>query len=156
MSIRALLMMSALALPVAFGAGAASADATLKSPKKVEKSLATFNRVVDHTARLITAKNYTHLLHENDELKEGAEALEKSIAKEPDDFKAKVQPLLEKAEADSQALADAAKAKDDDKLASAHTALAASVNDLVAAFPAAAQPPAAPKAKETKEDGAQK
>jgi hypothetical protein len=148
-------MTSALALLIAFGAGAASADAALKSPKKVEKSLATFNRVVDHTARLITAKNYTHLLHENDELKEGAEALEKNIAKEPDDFQAKVKPLLEKAEADSQALADAAKAKDDDRLSSAHAALVASVSALIGAFPAAVQPPPG-KAKEPKETGPQK
>jgi hypothetical protein len=38
---------------------------------KVEKALATLNRVVDHTARLSQAKNYPHLPHENDEFKEG-------------------------------------------------------------------------------------
>ena len=80
MLIRTLLFAAALALPVALGAGGASADSTLKSPAKVKKALATFPRVVDHTERLIVAKNYKHLLHENDEFKEGAEDLEKAIA----------------------------------------------------------------------------
>jgi hypothetical protein len=142
MSIRTLLIAGALILPFALGAAMALADAPLKSPAKVQKALSTFDRVVDHTGRLITAKNYTHLPHENDEFKEGGEALEKAIAKEPDDFKAKIAPLLQKAEADSQSVADAAKAKDDAKLATNHDALAASVKDLIAAFPEAVKPAA--------------
>jgi hypothetical protein len=155
MFIRTLLFAGALALPVALGAGIASADAPLKSPAKVQKALATFNRVVDHTERLITAKNYKHLLHENDEFKEGGEALEKAIAKEPDDFKAKVDPLLQKAEADSQSIADAATAKDDAKLATNHDALAGSVKALLSAFPDAVQPPPSNVKKEKAEDKTQ-
>jgi hypothetical protein len=142
MSIRRLFIAGVLALPFTFAAAMALADAPLKSPAKVQKALASFNRVVDHTERLITAKNYTHLPHENDEFKEGGEALEKAISKEPDDFKAKVAPLLQKAEADSQSVADAAKAKDDAKLAANHDALAASVKDLIDAFPDAVKPAA--------------
>jgi hypothetical protein len=154
MFIRTLLLAGALALPVALGAGIASADAPLKSPAKVQKALATFNRVVDHTERLIVAKNYKHLLHENDEVKEGGAALEKAIAKEPADFKATVEPLLQKAEADSQSIADAATAKDDAKLATNHDAYAGSVQALLAVFPASVQPPAPNVKKEKAEDKA--
>lgn len=140
MTIRNLLLAGALA--VSFAMGSAGADTPLKSPAKVQKTLATLNRVVDHTARLITAKNYKHLLHENDEFKEGAEALEKAIAKESAEFKATVEPLLQKAETDSQSLADAATAKDDAKLATGHDALAGSVKALIDAFPDAVKPPA--------------
>ncbi len=140
MFIRTLLFAGTLALPALLGAGIASADAPMKSPAKVQKALATFSRVVDHTERLIVAKNYKHLLHENDEVKEGGEALEKAIAKEPDDFKTKVAPLLQKAEADSQSIADAATAKDDAKLATNHDAYASSVKALIDAFPDAVKP----------------
>ncbi len=142
MRLRNLLIASALALP--FAIGVAAADTPLKSPAKVQKALATFNRVVEHTARLIAAKNYRHLQHENDEFKEGGEALEKAIAKEPGVFKAQVQPLLRTAEADSQSVADAAAAKDDAKLRSGHDALAGSVKALIAAFPDPVRPPVKP------------
>jgi hypothetical protein len=139
MSIRNLLL--ACAASLALAAGPALADATLKSPAAVQKALSTLNRVVVHTQRLIDAKNYTRLPHENGEFKEGAEALEKDIAKEPADFKATVKPLLEKAEADSQSVADAAEAHDDAKLATTHAAFADSVQAVLAAFPASVQPP---------------
>jgi hypothetical protein len=132
--------------------GAARAEVTFKSPNKVEKSLATLNRVVDHTARLIQAKNYPHLLHENDEFKEAVEDLEKAIAKAPADFKSQVDPLLQQAEAASQSVADAATAKDDAKLATTHDGLANSVKTLLAAFPSKVQPPAPRASREMKED----
>ena len=78
------------------------ADITLKWP---DKALATLNRVVDHSARLIQAKSYTHLLHENDEFKEGSKALEKAIAGGPADFKVQIEPLLHQADAASQSVA---------------------------------------------------
>ena len=65
-------------------------------------------------------------------------------AKEPDAFKATVEPLLQKAGADSQSVADAAAAKDDTKLGTAHDALAGSVKALIDAFPDAVKPPAKP------------
>ena len=139
MFMRNAFVMCAAAVSLSLLTGAAFADA-MKSPQKVQNALGTLNRVVDHTQRLITAKNYPHVLHENDEFKEGAEALEKSIAKEPADFKSKVEPLLKKAEADSQSVADAATAKDAAKLAANHAALADSVKALLVAFPAEVQP----------------
>ncbi len=152
MSIRTLVI--ACAASLALAAGAASAQTTMHSPAKVKKALGTLNRVVDHTQRLMTAKNYTRLPHENDEFKEATGALEKGIAKEPDDFKSKVEPLLQKAEADSQNVADAASAHDDAKLATAHDALADSVKAVLAAFPDSVQPPSPSKAKEKQEDKA--
>jgi hypothetical protein len=156
MTIRMNLIACAASLGLMLAAGTASADAALKSPQKVQKSLATLNRVVDHTARLIQAKNYPHLLHENDEFKEGSEALEKSIAKESADFKAKVDPLLKQADADSQSIADAATAKDDAKLATTHDALSNSVKALLAAFPDNVQPSPPSVSHEMKEDQEQK
>jgi len=113
----------------------------MKSPQDVTHALATFPRVVLHTQILMNAKNYARLPHENGEIQEGSEALEKSIAGEPAAFKAKVEPLLKKVDADSQSVADAADAHDDAKLARNHAALDASVKQLLAAFPASVQPP---------------
>ena len=62
------------------------------------------NRVVDHTQRLIAAKNFNRLPRENEEFAEGSDALKKSIAKDPTAFKAKVEALLEKADANSKVL----------------------------------------------------
>ncbi len=131
--------MGALAFVWAAAPSAYAAD--MKSPDTVKKSLGTLTRVVAHTQRLIDAKNYDRIPHENEEFKEGAEALEKSVAGEPADFKTKIDPLLKQAEADSQAVADAAKAHDDAKLASTHATFDASVKTVVAAFPASVQPP---------------
>ena len=127
-------------LGLALLAGPAAAQ-MMKSPQQVTDALATFSRVVLHTQILIDAKNYTRLPHENGEIKEGSEALEKSIADEPASFKAKIEPLLKKADANSQSVADAADAHDDARLAQTHAALASSVKLLLAAFPASVQPP---------------
>lgn len=126
---------------LSFGCGAAFAQTTMKAPQQVTKSLATFTRVVLHTQILINAKNYVRLPHENGEVKEGSEALEHAIADEPAAFRAKVEPLIKMADAQSQAIADAAAAHDDAKLATAHAAYANSVKQLLAAFPASVQPP---------------
>lgn len=142
MKIANILLGSTAALALMLGSAQA-----LQSPDQVKAALTVLNRVVDHTERLITAKNYTRLPHENGEFKEGAEALEKAIAPEPGDFKSKVEPLLQKAEADSQSVADAADAHDDAKLASTHAAFAASVSRVLTSFPADVQPlvPSLPK-----------
>jgi hypothetical protein len=126
---------------LAFNCGFAFAQMALKSPQQVTKSLGTFSRVVLHTQILINAKNYVRLPHENGEVKEGTEALENAIASEPAAFRAKVEPLIKAADADSQSIADAAVAHDDAKLATAHAAYANSVKLLLAAFPASVQPP---------------
>jgi len=126
---------------LAVNCGFAVAQTTLQSPQQVTKSLGTFSRVVLHTQILINAKNYVRLPHENGEVKEGTEALENAIASEPATFRAKVEPLIKNADLDSQAIADAAVAHDDAKLAIAHAAYANSVKLLLAAFPSSVQPP---------------
>jgi hypothetical protein len=118
----------------------AQAQSSLKSPDDVRKALATLNRVVGHTQRLMDAKNYDRLPHESGEFDEGSEALQKSIANESTAFKARIVPLLKIADSDSEALAAAAKSHDDAQLASVHSALAADVKNLIAAFPTAVQP----------------
>lgn len=129
----------------------ATAALALQAPAKAKAALTVLNRVVGHTERLITARNYTRLPHENGEFKEGAEALEKAVAGEPATFKAKVEPLLKQAEADSQSVADAADARDDAKLASTHAAFAASVSRVLTAFPPEVRPASASLPKEHQE-----
>jgi hypothetical protein len=140
-------MMDVAALTFCLLAGLAFAQTEMKSPARVQTALATLNRVVAHTQRLITAKNYTRLPHENDEFKEGVTALNSAIANEPADFKDKIEPLLSKAQADSHSVADAAVAHGDAKLDSSHALFADSVKAVLAAFPASVQPSAADKKK---------
>jgi len=136
-SIRVLLLAGGVCLM----AGGAAAQSIQKSPQQVMHALATFPRVVLHTQILIDAKNYARLPHENQEVKEGAEALHTSLSAEPASFKAKVDPLIESAVVNSQALADTAGSGDLGKINAAHDKLAAAVKSLVAAFPASVQPP---------------
>ncbi|HVZ27196.1 MAG TPA: hypothetical protein VG798_00935 [Rhizomicrobium sp.] len=130
----------------AFGVAAlaGACQAAMQQEDQVRKALATLNRVVGHTQRLIEAKNYERLPHENGEFKEGAEALEKGLASEPATFRAKVEPLLKKAEADSQRVADAAGKHDDAALAGSHAAFAASVVQVIALFPPEVRPAGQP------------
>jgi hypothetical protein len=114
---------------------AASAYAQTAPQSAQARALGTLQRVVGHTQRLITAKNYARLPHENEEFKEGLEALEQSIAGASADFKVRVEPLLKQAQADSQGVADAATSHDDARLAAAHAALVDSVKAVLAAFP---------------------
>ncbi len=113
---------------------------TVKSPASIQKALTVLNRVTDHTRRLVEAKNYATLPHENEEIKEGAEALEKSLAGESPDFKKTVEPLLKSAVEGSQHVTDAAMARDDAKLKANFETFAASVRKLFAAFPDNVQP----------------
>lgn len=140
MFIRNVLTICAAIVAFSLPAPVTFAQTTLASPAQVQNALATLDRVVHHTQRLITAKNYSRLPHENSEFREGAEALARAISTEPADFKEKVTPLLKRAEGDSQSMAAAAAAQDDAKLAETHAALASSVKAVVAAFPDDVQP----------------
>ena len=125
----------------ALSASAFAADAPLRAPADVKKALGTMNRVVGHMGRLVDAKNLDRLSHENEELVEGAEALEKAIANEPPAFKTKVMALVKKAEAQSAEVAKAGtKDHDEAKARSALTTLGANVKEVVAVFPADVQP----------------
>jgi hypothetical protein len=116
-------------------ANAAFAQAAAQDPAGVSAALGVLNRVVGHTQRLIAAKNFTRLPHEDGEFKEGVEALESAIAHEPADLKRKVEPLIKQAEDRSHALAAAAGEGNPATLNAAHDALADSVRALIAAFP---------------------
>lgn len=137
-SIRAMLLGCAvplvLALPV-------QAQSIKQSPQDVMHALATFPRVVLHTQILMDAKNYARLPHENKEFHEGAQALKSSISAEPAGFQGKVDPLIQQAVTDCQALSDVSASGDAAKMDAAHIKLAASVKSLLAAFPASVQPP---------------
>ena len=141
MSIRSGLMICATTLMVAAAPAFAAAEHAVKSPADVKAALGTLYRVVDHTQRLITEKNYSQLPHENDEFKVGSEALEKAVAVEPASFKQQIDPLLKKANTASNEIAVAAKDRDDAKLKSSHAELASSVSALLTAFPHDVQPP---------------
>src|ERR1700733_13016803 len=98
MLIRNTVLVSATALCMAFSIGGASAQQQVKSPSEVQKALSVMNRVLDHTQRLIQAKNYSQLPRENTEFVEGSQALEKSLTSEPEAFKTKVEGLVKKAD----------------------------------------------------------
>jgi hypothetical protein len=147
-----MMWISMLVLPV----GAALAQVALKSPADVQKALSTLNRVVDHTDRLIKAKNYTRLPHENGEFKEGIEALEKSIAAEPADFRANAKKYIAQASSASQHVADASADHDDAKLASTHAEFADAVKQLIAQFPSNVRPSLPGVSHEKAEDQGQK
>jgi hypothetical protein len=148
------MLLCGAALSIALGVGAASADSQLKSPDQVQKALGILNRVVDHTGRLIAAKNYAQLPGENNEFKQGSQALDMTLAGEPAEFKSRVDPLLAKANMESENIAKAANAHDDSKLAASHEALANSVKEILAFFPADALPPQPNLAEERQEEKA--
>ncbi len=132
-------LLCAAALSVAF-ATAASAAPEVKSQKQVQQALGTLNRVVDHTGRLISQKKYGLLPSENNEFKEGVAALQQTLSGQPADLKSSVGPMLKKASDQSQDMANAANSRDRSKVLSSHAALANSVKQIIAAFPADAQP----------------
>lgn len=137
-SMRAVLLSCAVTLVLAVPVQAQSIK---QSPQEVTHALATFPRVVLHTQILMDAKNYARLPHENKEIQEGAAALKTSISAEPAGFHGKVDPLIQQAVSDSQALSDVSASGDAAKMDAAHNKLAVSVKALLAAFPASVQPP---------------
>jgi hypothetical protein len=148
-SIRNVVVVSTALLCLALDAGTASAQTT---PQQVQRSLGDLNRVVDHTQRLITSQKFDQLSRENDEFQKGSQALEKSIATEPSDFKMKIAAMLEKAKAESKHLADAAQTPDGATLARIHTSLADAVKEILAAFPNSAHPSSPNLAEEQQEE----
>jgi hypothetical protein len=128
----ALLTFGAASMPAV---AAAAPAAAAKSQNDVKKGLRIFNQVVGHTGRLVAAKSYEHVAHENEEVVEGAEILRDGLKGQPADLKAKAEPLVAKAVAASASLAEISKTKDEAKVTAAHTAFADSVATLIAAFP---------------------
>jgi hypothetical protein len=112
------------------------------------------NRVVDHTQRLIAAKNFNQLPRENEEFIEGSNALKRSISGDPAAFKTKIEALIDKADANSKDLAAASGGSDASKLSRLHEELANSVRQIVSAYPSEAQPSAANLSDEKQEEKA--
>jgi sporulation protein YlmC with PRC-barrel domain len=138
------LLISATTLCLATGLSFALAQTPeLSAPGQAQKALTAMNRVVDHTQRLIAAKNYNQLPRENEEFMEGSDALKKSIAGDPAAFKTKIEALIEKADANSKELAAASSGSDASKLSRLHDDLANSLRQIVSAFPTDARPSAA-------------
>lgn len=125
-------MLFATILSLGLGVVAAcAADDQIKSPTEVPRALGTLTGVVDHTGRLIAAKNYGVLPSEDNEFKQGAQALNDTLAGAPGDLRARVDPLLAKANAEAENIAKAAASHDDSKLAASHAAaLASSVQEI--------------------------
>jgi len=130
----------------------ASAATEVKAPKQVQQALGTLNRVVDHTGRLISAKNYKQLPAENNEFKEGTAALQKTLSEQPGSLRTTVRPMLKKAREEAQGLANAATSRDNAKLTAIHLALANSVKGIIGAFPTSVQPGPANVARENEEE----
>jgi hypothetical protein len=158
MIVRNALLISATSVCLAWTATVASAQApsatqtAMKSPAEVQRALSALNRVVDHMQRLMTAKNYSQLPRESSEFNDGSQALERSIASEPADFKNKVEVLLRRADGESKSLADASKTSDQSKLQGIHAELASTVKQIFSAFPGNVQPSPPNLAEEGHED----
>jgi hypothetical protein len=147
------LLISVISMCLAAGIGSAAAQTPqLSSPAQVQKALGVMNRVVDHTQRLIAAKNFNQLPRENEEFMEGSDALKQSIAGDPAAFKTKIEALLDKADANSKDLAAASNASDPSKLSQIHDELATSVRMVVAAFPNNVKPGPANVSEEKQEE----
>jgi hypothetical protein len=143
---------TSMCVATAVGLAVAQTPAQISSSNQVQKALSAMTRVVDHTQRLISAKNFNQLPPENEEFMEGSDALKQSIASEPTAFKAKVEALIEKADANSKYLAAASKGSDPSRLSNLHGELANSVRQVVAAFPSNVQPSPANLSEEKQEE----
>ncbi len=141
-----LLQILAVVTPAALGfvasatvmSTATPALAADKGQDQVKKGLRIINQVVGHTGRLVAGKEYAHVAHEHEEVLEAKQILDESLTV---DQKTKVDATLVKAVAASTTLKDTAATKDAAKIEAAHAAFAASVQDLLALFPADYQPP---------------
>ncbi len=128
--LRALMVACGLLLAVAL-----PAQTALKSPQTVKTGLRILNQVVGHTGRLIAAKSYDQVPREAGEFTDGVAVLREGLAGEPAAFKAKIEPLIEKALKASSAMVDAAKAGNEATLTTTYDQFAAAVKVVIEAFP---------------------
>lgn len=129
----------AFAVPVtvmtATSTPAVAADAAKNPTEQVKKGLRIFSQVVNHTGRIIEAKDYGHVAHEHEEAVEGAEILRDGLKGGDAALKDKAEPAIVKAVAASTALKDISATKDDAKIKAAHTAFGDATKELIAVFP---------------------
>jgi hypothetical protein len=114
--------------------------AGLKAPEKVKTGLRILSQVEADFGRKIAAKTYDRIPHENEEFIEGAGVLRLAITDEPAEFKASVNPALQKALDAAANIASISKTKDDAELASGEKTLAAALASLDALFPEPLRP----------------
>ncbi len=133
--------LAAIAAVFALGLATANVQAQqLKSPDEVKKALQIVTHVTNDFERQITRKTFARIPHENQEFGEAAEALEKSIAGEPEAFKQKVGVALKDAKAAGQAIADKSASNDEAALRAGHDEMAKKVAVLMALFPEPMRP----------------
>lgn len=116
------------------------AQAALKQPDQVKTCLRLMMQVTNDFDRQITRKTYARLPHENTEFQEASAALRKALAGEPQDFRAKTDPAIQKAVDAAQKEANDSAAGDDAKLRADHGQLLQAVNAVFANFPAEMRP----------------
>lgn len=132
---------TALLAAVALALTAPHAQAQqLKSPDQIAYVLKLLTHVMNDFERQITRKTYDRIPHENQEFHEASEALEKAMANESPELKAKVTVALKEAVAAGQAVSDKNTTNDEAVLRAAHGEMVKKVVALDALFPASMRP----------------
>jgi hypothetical protein len=109
--------------------------ADLKSPDQVKNALRILAYVQDDMNRKLPTKSYDRLPHENEEFQEAAVPMREAVANEPAEFKAKVEVLLNKAQAAANNVAEVSKTNDEVKIKAAVVAVADALKPLNELFP---------------------
>jgi gas vesicle protein len=141
MKITGTALLSAAALCLALAAPA-SAQA-LKSPDQVKTSLRQLSQATSDFSKQIAREVYAGLPNQNAEFRKATAALRQAIAGEPQDFKNKLNPALQKATDTAQKIATDSAGKDDTKLRTDQAVLAQAVNAVIVQFPVNLRPTAA-------------
>ncbi|MCB2108561.1 MAG: hypothetical protein KDE14_12720 [Rhodobacteraceae bacterium] len=118
----------------------AKATESLQSPDDVKYALQLLMHITNDFDRQITRKTYARLPHENEEFIEGADALRKAIASEPEDFKQEVESALGAALSAAKDTADKNATNDEIVLRAAQGVFVEKVNVLLAVFPESLRP----------------
>ncbi len=132
--------LAAVVAVIAFAAAPNVHAQDLKQPDQVKKALQIVMHVTNDFDRQITRKTYARIPHENEEFGEAVEAVEKSVAGEPEPFKQKVEAALKDARAAAQAVSDKNTTNDEAVLRAGHAEMVKKVNLLMALFPESYRP----------------
>jgi hypothetical protein len=133
-------LLSAAALCLLLAAPAAAAP--LKSPDQVKASLRQMMQATNDFGRQIAREIYAGLPNENTEFRKATAALRQAIGGEPQDFKNKINPAMQKAIDAAQKISNDSASKDDTKLHTDHAVMIQAVNAVFAQFPENLRPSA--------------
>ena len=114
----------------------------LKNADQIGYTLKLITHVSNDFLRQVERKTYDRIGHENEELHEATEALDKAVANEAPTLKQQVSVALKDVVAAGDATAAKASTKDDAVLRTSHGELAKKIAALDALFPAAMRPEA--------------